>query len=65
MHVLLALECAAGIVECVNYLSRKLVGHGLSATLAGVRNEVLHRNGLLAVSTDFGRDLECSTTYTA
>ncbi len=42
VHVFLALECAALLVERVDDLGRQLVGHRLSAALACVVDEIFH-----------------------
>ena len=65
MHVFFALEGTALFVESVNDFSSELVGHGFAATLAGIDDEVFHRDGLLAVSADFSGHLEGSTANAA
>ena len=64
MHIFLTLEGTTLIVVCVHNLGSELVSHRLTATLACITDKVLHRDALLAVRTDFGRNLESSTTDT-
>src|SRR5574344_1604734 len=64
MHILLALERTTLLVESIHDFSGELVSHALSLALACERDEVLHRDGFLAVSTDLSWHLECSATYT-
>ena len=65
VHVFLALECAALVIESVHNLGGELVAHGLAATFAGVVDEVFHRNRLFAVGADFCGHLEGGAADTA
>ena len=42
VHVFFAFVCAALFVKSVNDFSREFVGHGLTATFAGIKNKIFH-----------------------
>ena len=42
MHIFLAFESTALVVECINDFSSEFVGHSLAATLAGIGDKVFH-----------------------
>ena len=65
VHILLTLVSTTLVVVSIHNLSSKLVSHALTATLACESDKVLHRDALLALGANFGRNLECSTTNTA
>ena len=65
MHILLALECATLIVISIHNLCSELICHSLTTTLASEDNKILHRDTLLAIRTNFCRNLEGCTTNTA
>ena len=65
VHVFLALECAALVIESVHNLGGELVAHCLAAAFAGVVDEVFHRNRLFAVGADFCGHLEGGAADTA
>ena len=64
VHIFLALVSTALVVECVYDFGSELLSHCLATALAGVEDQIFHRDRLLAVGTDFSRNLECRTTDT-
>lgn len=64
MHIFLAFECTALVVESVNHLCGELVGHGLATTAACIQYQVLHGYRFLTVGAYLGRHLEGSTADT-
>lgn len=65
MHIFLTLVSTTLVVVSVHDLCSELVSHALTTTLACEEDKVLHRDALLTLRTDFGRNLECGTTDTA
>ena len=62
VHVFLALEGTTLLVEGVDDFSGQLVGHRLAAAFAGIDDEIFHGNRFFAVSADFSRNLESSSS---
>ena len=65
MHIFLTLESTTLVIVSIHNLSSELVSHALTATLTCESNKVLHRDTLLTLGTNLGRNLEGSTTDTA
>ena len=64
VHIFLSLECTAFVVVGSNDLCTKFFCHRVAGTLAGVTDEVLHREGNFPLRTQLCRHLEVCTTYT-
>ena len=65
VDVLLTLEGSTLLIVSIHDLSSKLLCHGLTTSLAGKADEVLHRDGLLTLRGDLSGHLEVGTSDTA
>ena len=61
----LYVESSALFIVSIHDFSCQFFGHRFTATFTGKDNQILHGNGFLTIGTDFRRNLESSTTYTA
>lgn len=62
MHIFFALERTTLFVISIHNFRRKFLCHGFTTALTSEIYHIFHRNRLLAIRTDFSRNLECCTT---